>query len=267
MEYKKILSIDIGITNLGMYLVECKFVPPYDKWSSVEISKLELVNIVKEIHHGKKVREGAKPKNAKTENIHVLCNALVRILLARQSWLENITDIRVEQQPLMRGRGTGSVGSSRMKVIQHCILTFYETYFAIHSHLTKPSILPSSPSNKLKCIIDVTNFAIAPMDKTDKNTDYKQRKSKAVEGFEKLITVCTINDDIKELYADKKKHDDMADCILQAVYELQTHACKLRSQEIKKQEKETKKARTTQKRKQISDLEEDAQEQSKQSKH
>ena len=219
---------------MGVSLVECEFVPPYESWSQVRISQLELIDLVDECQKGKKVRAGSKPKNAKTLNIHVICNAMVKLLLDRRSWLEHVTDIRVEQQPLLRGRSTGSVGSSRMKVIQHCILTFYETYYALHPELPKPSIQPASPANKLKCIIDVTNLAIEPLEHTDRKTEYKQRKAKAVAGFERLITVCTISEAHKDLYTDKKKHDDMADCILQAVYEIQTHACKLKTSSSKR---------------------------------
>lgn len=116
-----------------------------------------------------------------------------------------------------------------MKVIQHSILTFFDTYYALQPHLARPSLQPASPSNKLKCLIDPTNFALAPQEKTDKDTDYKQRKAKAVAGFERLVQVCTIDERHKELYADKKKHDDLADCVLQAIYELQVHACRLRA--------------------------------------
>ena len=248
MNYKKILSIDIGIKNLALSLIECKFVPPFDKWSAVNILEIQLVNIVEESQKGKKVRQGAKPKNAKTININVLCNALVDILIQRKSWLENITDIRVEQQPLMVGGrfgrksggggakggfSGGGGGSSRMKVIQHCILTFYETYFAIHSDLQKPSIQPSSPANKLKCIIDENDFAIQPLGSTAKDTEYVQRKDKAEVDFEKVMTLCTMKESIKTMYDGKKKQDDMADCVLQAIFELQTWACKLKADTMK----------------------------------
>jgi hypothetical protein len=235
MERQKILSIDIGVRNLGMTVVEYHGMPPFADWKDLSITQLELIDIVDECQKGKKQRNGSKPKNAKTINIHLLCNALVQILLDRTSWLEGVTSIRVEQQPLMRGRSTGSVGSSRMKVIQHCILTFYETFYCMSPSLLKPIIQPSSPANKLKCVIDMTNFATEPLEKTDKSTDYKQRKAKAVEGFGKIIEKCTISDVHRHLYTDRKKHDDLADCILQAVYEIQVHVCKVKN----KQEKNT----------------------------
>lgn len=226
--YRKILSVDIGVRNLGLSVVECRFTPPYNQWSQLTILQLELVDVVDECQRGKKVRAGSRPKNAKTLNIHVVCQALVRLLWERRAWLEGVTDIRVEQQPLLRGRSTGSVGSSRMKVVQHCILTFFETYYWLQPQVVKPSIQPSSPANKLKCQIDVENFALAPLEQTDKNTDYKQRKARAVEGFERMIQACNLDPRHKVLYDDKKKHDDLADCVLQAVFELQTQACRLR---------------------------------------
>ena len=231
---KKILSIDIGIRNLGVSVVEYDGVAPYSDWKALRIRQLELIDIVESCQEGKKVRANSKPKNAKTLNIHVLCQSLVQILLKRISWLDGVTDIRVEQQPLMRGRSTGSVGSSRMKVIQHCILTFYDTYYALNPQLPKPSIQPSSPANKLKFVIDEKNFATQPLDKTDKNTEYKQRKQKAVESFGQIIQWCTISDEHKHLYTDRKKHDDLADCILQAVFELQTHACRVNTKSTRR---------------------------------
>lgn len=218
----KILSIDIGIRNLGMSVVEYNGNTPYTDWKCLSISKLELVDMVEQCQKGKKVREGAKVKNAKTLNIHVLCNCLVQVLLERKDWFNDATEICVEQQPI-RGFGAGSMGSSRMKIIQHCILTFFETYFELNSHLVKPKIQSSSPSNKLKLCIDEMNFATAPMEKTDKDTEYKQRKAKSVEQFEKIIKWCTISEEHRSLYTDRKKRDDLADCILQAVFVLQTY--------------------------------------------
>lgn len=220
----KILSIDIGIRNLGMSVVEFNGTIPYTDWKSLSIPKLELIDMVEQCQKGKKVREGAKVKNAKTLNIHVLCNCLVQVLLERKDWFIDATEICVEQQPI-RGFGAcaKSMGSSRMKILQHGILTFFETYFELNPHLAKPKIQSSSPSNKLKLRIDETNFATAPMEKTDKDTDYKQRKAKSVEQFEKIIKWCTISEEHRSLYTDRKKRDDLADCILQAVFVLQTH--------------------------------------------
>jgi len=108
--------------------------------------------------------------------------------------------------------------------LEHCLLTFFETYYVLNPHIFKPSIVASSPANKLKCIIDQTNFAMEPLAKTDKETDYKQRKDKATEGFTNCIEWCTIRPELKTLYSDLKKQNDLADCVLQAVFELQTYA-------------------------------------------
>lgn len=111
-----------------------------------------------------------------------------------------------------------------MKTLEHCLLTFFETYYVLNPHIFKPSIVASSPANKLKCIIDQNNFATEPLAKTDKETDYKQRKDKATEGFTNCIEWCTIRPELKTLYTDLKKQNDLADCVLQAVFELQTYA-------------------------------------------
>jgi hypothetical protein len=228
--YKKILSFDVGIRNLGLTLVEYNFenepnLSSSYPWNKFKITKLELIDMVEEVCQGKKQRAGCKPKTAKNINIHTICQGLVNILFKRLSYLDGITNIMVEQQLILRGKS--SMGSARMKVIQHCILTFYETYYALNSSLHKPSITPASPANKLKCIIDEKNFATTPLFTTDKNTDYKQRKDKAVEGFLKFIPWCNIDENLKLMFTDIKKQNDLADCVLQALYELQLYGSSL----------------------------------------
>lgn len=254
--YKKILSFDVGIRNLGVALVEYKF----DKknietvtttttttaaliddsktlgypWSKLKITDLQLIDIVAEVCQGKKQRANAKPKTAKSININDICHGIVNILFKRLSWLTDITDILVEQQLILRGGGKGgSMGSARMKVIQHCILTFYDTYYILHPELVKPLIAPASPANKLKCIIDEKNIATAPLMSTDKNTDYKQRKAKAVENFFKFIDWCDISQNLKVMFTDIKKQNDLADCVLQALHEIQLFGSVLLKKESK----------------------------------
>jgi hypothetical protein len=225
---KKILSIDIGITNLAIGLIQCKMESPYRDWSQVHIEKLELVNIITEIHQGKKVRLNTKEKNAKTENIHLIRRGLLKILNDRIDWIKNITDIRVEQQPLQQGNfnktGKANFGSSRMKILEHCVLSFFESYYLLHPDIPKPTIESSSPANKLKCIIDVVNYGKPPMNQSEFKTVYKQRKEKSKEGLGEILHLCQVDDDIKSLYYDKNKKDDMADCVLQAIYEIQVSA-------------------------------------------
>ena len=232
---KKILSFDVGIRNLGLALVEYNFenkidnTPSYS-WNNFKVTQLELIDMVEEVCHGKKQRAGCKPKTAKNININVICQGLVCILLKRLSYLNGVTNIMVEQQLILRGKT--SMGSARMKVIQHCILTFYETYYALNPLIPKPNITPASPANKLKCIIDEKNFAATPLLVTDKNTDYKKRKDKAVEGFLKFIPWCTIDENLKTMFTDIKKQNDLADCVLQALYELQMYGSSLLKKEI-----------------------------------
>ena len=182
---------------------------PVYPWKNLKIIHLELIDMVNEVsqHSTRKPRAGAKPKTAKSININLLCQGIVSILFQRKHWLENVSDILVEQQLILRGRGQGvpSMGSARMKVIQHCILTFYETYFLLNHHLNKPTITPASPANKLKCLINEDNLATAPLFASDKNTDYKQRKTKAVDGFLTFIDWCDMSQELKTMFTDIKK--------------------------------------------------------------
>lgn len=277
---QKIVSIDIGIRNLGMSLLEYDFntlqqstlqqnkplnnsneelkeikedtetnktiLNPWS-WKKLKILQLELVDIVKEVTKDKKQRAGAKEKNSKNININIICQGVVSILMQRVHWLDGVTKICIEQQPIMRSRFRqggckgGSVGSVRMKIIQHCILTFYETYYTLHPHLIKPSILPASPGNKLKCIINPDNFCMEPKSSTDKNTIYTQRKDKTEEDFTKFIEWCDIKPELKTLFHDTNKKNDMSDCILQAVFELQNFGTELIQKQSKQLLKEQKK--------------------------
>jgi hypothetical protein len=241
---KKFFSIDVGVRNLAFAIVEYPFEVSdvilgndvennqlTQPWSKLKISHLELLDIVHEVTKDKIQRAGAKPKNAKNLNIHVLCSGIVKALHERQGLLDGVTDIRVEQQPMLRSRFSGgnhaSVGSSRMKVIQHCLLTFFEVYYLLNPQLPKPSIMPSSASNKLKCVIDANNFCMEPLATTDKNTTYTQRKEKSVENFSKFINWCDISQEHKSMFGDLSKQNDLSDCVLQALYDLQMFGSKL----------------------------------------
>ena len=232
---KKYLSFDIGARNLALCVVSYDFNNNNNNnnntsshsWSKLTISHAELIDLVQESARGKKQRAGAKPKNAKSINIHVLCEILIKVLHERIGLLDGVTGILAEQQPMLRGASTGSVGSARMKIIQHVILCFYQMYYLFHPHLQLPTIMPASPSNKLKCVIDESNFLIPPLASTDKNTDYKQRKALATQNCAKLLNWCTISPELTSMWQDLKKQNDIADCILQAVFELQTEGCKM----------------------------------------
>lgn len=240
---KKYLSFDVGARCLAFSVLEYNFdtTASTQPWSKLKISHIELVDVINEIYKNKVVRKGCKPKNAKNTNIHILCQGILKILQDRIHLLDNITDIRVEQQPMMRGKGTGSVGSVRFKIIQHVILTFFEVYYMFHPNITKPIIMPASPANKLKCIIDKDNFCTEPLPITNKDTDYKQRKQKAVDGFTELVEWCDISPQFKNMFLDLSKQNDIADCCLQAIFELQTFGSniskKLNKPKIAKKEK------------------------------
>ena len=276
---KRILSFDIGIRNLGVSVVEYNFEEGWDpatqtwKWNALKIHTLELIDVIAHIeefhranrqpHQGTRpdedqsevqfsqsqsksqtesksqTRPKSKPKTAKDMNIHELCQAFVRVLHNNPNWYgPGTTDVRVEQQPLMGGK---SSGSARMKIVQHCILTFFETFYACHPELHKPNINASSPSNKLKCIIVEANACAPPETKTSETpTTYAQRKDKAVVGFQQVLKWCTADVALKRFYSSLKKHNDVADCVLQALYEIQVHGCEIQRVAFKAAEKRRK---------------------------
>lgn len=257
---RKFISIDIGIKNLGLCVLEYNFDPNpklNTTWKKLVISHLELIDVIEASQEGKRLRINSQPKTAKTMNIHTLCDTLVRIFLKREHLLlSGITDIRIEQQPIFRGQlAQSNLGSVRMKIIQHCLLTFFETYFSIHKHLPKPHISPSSPGNKLKCKLNETNFILRPSQKTEQATNYQQRKEKAVNDFEQIMKWCTISDTLQSMYNDTKKKNDFADCILQAVYDLQLFGYELQlnfeKELIKQAKKEEKKEMKMKKEKKV----------------
>jgi hypothetical protein len=248
---RRFLSIDIGIRNLGVSVIEYEFDTSIDtngklsntSWQKLVISQLELIDVVEASQADKKKRPNAKPKNAKTVNIHELCQGIVKLFLSREAWLRDVTDVRVEQQPIMRGKygGGNSLGSVRMKIIQHCLLTFFDTYYTLHPELPKPRISPTSPANKLKCVLRADDFSTAPLSATDKNTDYKQRKDKSVDMFNNVVGWCTIRPELLNQYQELKKQNDLADCVLQAVFELQEFGSGLRHKHETKKRKRAKK--------------------------
>ena len=139
--------MDVGIKNLACSLVEFTFEKSANEmdvdgvvalqlnpWSKLKILDIELIDVVSELAKGKKksTRVNAKPKTANNLNIHQLCTGIVKILHDRMSNLANVTDILVEQQPFMMGGG-----SVRMKIIQHCILSFFESILFIKSTITQ----------------------------------------------------------------------------------------------------------------------------------
>jgi hypothetical protein len=173
MSSKRVISMDVGIRNLSIALLEYNYGEPTDSkpWENLTVLHWELVDVIEE--------SGSKAKNAKTLNIHRVCNMLIDALLKRVSLLDGVSDILIEQQPISRFAGGRNVGSSRMKVVQHVILTFYEVYYRLHPDLVAPTIQAASSTNKLKCTIDPQNFCSEP-DNTKYKTTYKQRKEKSV---------------------------------------------------------------------------------------
>lgn len=277
IESKHILSIDIGMRNLGLTVLTCDvtdrdILAPIP-WSCVRVLHFENIDIlqddahedtkkqethdededddkpvtIREFSDGKTEKKqkgkGKQKQNAREINIHDACRRTIDALFRRTQLLEGVTDIRVEQQPISRGfgggggggAGGGASGSVRMKIMQHCILTFYETYFLLHPPARPIRIEASSPTNKLKCVIEQDDVATKPLGSSAKGTDYKTRKAQAVTEFDRMIEWCQIAPALKAKYQDMKKQNDVADSALQALYEIQMYLCKMRQKAKSKQ--------------------------------
>ena len=225
---RKIITIDVGIKNLAIGVLSYTYNPtPPHSWKSLVFESWELVDILSDNN------PNAKFTNAKTINIHKACTKMLEALARRVDLLDGVTDILVEQQPLKRFESADGKGSSRMKVLQHIILCYYECYFMFHPDLPKPTINSSSPQNKLKCSLNIENFGEVPI-KTEK-IEYKQRKAMAVEMCKQVMELCTVPETLqKTLEEHKRKADDLADCVMQGVYYLQSKTPKVKKSRKKK---------------------------------
>lgn len=241
LQNRKIITIDVGIKNLAIGVLEYTYndVPPHS-WENLIISYWENVNILEDkdkpqyenknllLKEPEKLKETftkkpTKPKkqiNANKAPIQKLKQKMMESLYRRLYLLDGVTDILVEQQPMKSGFGK-SVGSSRLKTLENRILDFYQDYYLFHPDLPKPTIEPASPKKKLECSTDESNFGHPPQ-KLETKLDYKQRKAKSIELCSKILKLITIPDYLKDtLQTNKKKADDLADCIMQGVYYLQ----------------------------------------------
>lgn len=224
---RKILSFDIGIRWLALCVVSCEEPEEPEEpdtvtceWSRVKIEHWELIDLVESTETEMKTK--AKPKNAKTINIHQVCQTLIAHLHQRLSWLDHITDILVEQQPISTfSGGKNASGSVRMKIIQTTILSFYHTYYTLNTSIPRPNIESSSPQNKLKVVIDPQNVWVPPLKASEKKTTYQQRKEHTVKLCRDILELCQISPEHKLYFQDKHKQNDLSDCLLQAIYDLQ----------------------------------------------
>jgi hypothetical protein len=237
---KKFLSFDIGIRCLAISVIEYMYdlnsvIQP---WSRLNILHLELVDLIEE---SKKYIHGVGiTTNARTINIHDLCTIITHLLFDKRHLLQGVTDICVEQQPI-HGHHNAHFGSSRMKIIQHCILTFFETFYmvsALSTTLTRPQIYVSSSSNKLKLTLCPDNLAVQPLKKTTPGLTYKQRKEHTVNQFNMIMNWCNFStSQLRDMYSELTKQNDISDCVLQAIYELQKFGWQLSKKMNKKKKK------------------------------
>lgn len=255
---RRVLSFDIGIRNLSFCLLECSIEESNLLWKNVEVKEWQIIDLLgensgaekktskkrkktdgEEKDDAEKIKKAKKKKNAKTISIHEASQKLRDVLLGCSHLLQQpIHYIIIEQQPL---RGFGQ-GSSRMKIMQHAILDFYELFYLWNRvDYEKPKILATSPSNKLKCIIDPTTVFVKPVAKMGK-MEYKQRKTMAVELCQKALQfIKPLKTEYSDLLQNRKKLDDLCDSFMQAIYIIQTEEM---PKYVVKAKKSRKKAKT-----------------------
>ena len=212
----QILSFDVGMRNLSLCWLEYKYADGDQPtpWSNVRVLKWEVLDILDDV------------KNAKTVNIHDVSKKLMDVLQERIDIVaQNDLDyIAIEQQPMGGGLfgSSNKSGSVRMKLMQHVIINFYELFYRWHPRPKVPEIVSISPGNKLKCVLEQNNVTTTPLKKT-LDLPYRQRKQKAVEYCVQLMQwIQPLSDEVKALWCERKKQDDLADCFMQAVYVIQT---------------------------------------------
>jgi len=239
---ERILSFDIGVRNLSYCLVEYNITSA--SWSEFRVLEWKVIDLLAGDDDSDTTAKAPRASSkTKTINIHILCKNLIAHLVSRLPLLDApLHYVLVEQQPLGKNPfAQRQQGNPRMKVIENTILNFYTFYYMWNDKgYATPCITALSAMNKLKCVLDSTTMFKPPLTKAPK-MDYRQRKQFTVDECKKLVRwSAPLSHDVKACLQ-RKKMDDLSDCMMQAIYMIQI-------KHTKKQRK-PRKPRTSKKRK------------------
>ena len=155
--------------------------------------------------------QNLKRKSVGSIDIEDLKIQLIKKLESRTDFLEN-SYVVIENQPSMK--------NPKMKAIAS---TIYD-YFLIRglfdkekndSQIVKVKFM--SPSNKLKLADDKDTSTLVKL-KGDEAKSYKLTKSLSVKYTNKILEKDNIDNKWNNFFQDSKKKDDLADCLLQGLY-------------------------------------------------
>ena len=187
----RILSIDVGIKNLGLCLINYKNQDNDDICKDITVELLDSLDITQYIQLSKKI-------NANKIPILLLARGILKGLTNYCEKLkEPIDHIIIENQPFMK--------NPRMKSAQMIIFTFFVNKFLINE---KVDIRMFLPKNKLK----VYN---GPPVECKLKSKYSQRKFKSIKYTEYMLI--KYNCELLDKFLKSSKKDDLADSYLQAL--------------------------------------------------
>ena len=187
----RILSIDVGIKNLGLCQLNYEDNNNDDICEDVKIELLDSLDITQFIDIKKKM-------NANKIPILLLARGLIKGLTDYSINLTNKIDyIIIENQPFMK--------NPRMKSAQMIIFSFFVNKFLNNEDTDIRMFLPK---NKL-------NVYTGPPVECKLKSKYSQRKFKSIKYTEYMLL--KYNSDFITKFNNSKKKDDLADSYLQGI--------------------------------------------------